>query len=141
MPTKPTLEEDLRAIEALHRHDIDAVLAGDPMALVPQWTEDLVAILPTGSVLRGRAAYAAFAEQTRDQMQGIEILANVVDYEEVKVLGDYAYEWGTYRATMRPRGGGETVAYAGKLLRILQRQSDGTWKMHRGISTNDLPSP
>jgi hypothetical protein len=32
------------------------------------------------------------------------------------------------------------VSYAGKLMRILQRQSDGTWKMHRAISTSDHPS-
>jgi uncharacterized protein (TIGR02246 family) len=141
MRSKPTLEEDLRAIEALHQHDVEAVLSGDPMALIPQWTEDLVAIPPAGPILRGRAAYAAVAEQTRDQVKAIEVVENVVDYEEVKVLGDYAYEWGTYRTTMRPRGGGETVSHAGKLMRILQRQSDGTWKMHRAISTNDPPSP
>jgi uncharacterized protein (TIGR02246 family) len=137
MPTKPTLEEDLRAIEALNQHDVEAVLAGDAAALVTQWTEDLVAIPPAGPLLRGRAAYAAVAEQTRDQMEAIEVLENVVDFEEVKVLGDYAYEWGTFRSSMRPRGGGETVSYSGKLMRILQRQPDGTWKMHRAIWTND----
>lgn len=140
MPSKPALEEDLRAIEALHEHDVEAVLSGDPMALIPQWTEDLVTIPPAGPILRGRAAYAAVAEQTREQMKAIEVVEHVVDFEEVKVLGDYAYAWGTYRTTMRPRGGGDTASYAGKLLRILQRQSDGAWKMHRAIWTNEPPT-
>src|SRR5688572_24935756 len=111
------------------------------MALIPQWTEDLVAIPPAGPILRGRAAYVAVVEQIRDQMKGVEVVENVVDFEEVKVLGDYAYEWGTYRGRMRPSGGGETVAYGGNLMRILQRHPDGTWKMHRAIWTNDPPSP
>jgi ketosteroid isomerase-like protein len=66
MPSTPTLEEDLRAIEALHEHDVEAVLSGDPMALIQQWTEDLVAIPPAGPILRGRAAYAAVAERAAE---------------------------------------------------------------------------
>src|SRR5688572_26667147 len=140
MPTKPTLEEDLRAIEALNQHDVEAVKAGDAAALIAQWTEDLVAIPPAGAILRGREAYATVAEQTRDQMQAIEVVDNVVDFEEITVLGDHAYEWGTYRSRMRPRGGGEMMTFGGRLMRILQRQADGTWKMHRAIWTSDPAS-
>jgi ketosteroid isomerase-like protein len=65
----------------------------------------------------------------------------VLDIQEVKVLGDHAYQWGTYRYSMRPRPGGETVRTSGKLMRILQRQPDGLWKMYRGIATVDAPTP
>ncbi len=41
-PTDP--EEDLRAIEALNQHDVDAVLSSDFDALISQWTEDFVLI-------------------------------------------------------------------------------------------------
>ena len=57
------------------------------------------------------------------------------------VSGDYAFQWGTYHYGMRPRTGGDTVRTSGKLMRILQRQPDGTWKIHRGISSVDPPSP
>jgi ketosteroid isomerase-like protein len=64
----------------------------------------------------------------------------VLDIEEVKVLGDHAFQWGTYHYTVRTREGGETVRTSGKLMRILQRQPDGSWKMYRGMSTVDAPT-
>ena len=32
---------------------------------------------------------------------------------------------------------GETATYGGKLMRILKRQADGRWKMHRTMLTID----
>lgn len=57
--------------------------------------------------------------------------------EEMRVSGDYAFERGTYRDSMRPRSGGDTIRTSGKIMRILQRQPDGSWKIHRGMSTMD----
>jgi ketosteroid isomerase-like protein len=65
----------------------------------------------------------------------------VLDIQEVKVLGDHAFQWGTYSYSMRPRAGGEAVWTAGKLMRILQRQPDGSWKIYRGIATADPSTP
>ena len=73
-------------------------------------------------------------------MESPEILEYVLDIQEVKVLGDHAFQWGTYHDSVRPRTGGEPVRTAGKLMRILQRQSDGSWKMYRGIVTVDPPT-
>ena len=70
-------------------------------------------------------------------MEPPEILEYVLDIQEVKVLGDYAFQWGTYRYNMRPRAGAEAVRTSGKLMRILQRQPDGAWKIHRGMATVD----
>jgi hypothetical protein len=53
------------------------------------------------------------------------------------VFGDYAIQWGTYRYAMRPRAGSDAIGTHGKIMRILQRQPDGCWKIHRGISTVD----
>ena len=66
---------------------------------------------------------------------------SVLDIQEVKVLGDHAYQWGTYHYSVRLRRGGEMVHSSGKLMRILQRQPDGSWKMYRGIATVDPPTP
>ena len=43
-PASPDLEADLRAIEALNQHDIDAVMSSDVDALISQWTDDFVLI-------------------------------------------------------------------------------------------------
>jgi uncharacterized protein (TIGR02246 family) len=130
-----SLENDLRAIEAINQRDVQSALAGDASMMMSQWTDDFVLLPPAGPILRGRRVIA-------EAFQGIEspeIVEYVLDIQEVKVLGDHAFEWGTYRYSVRPRAGGETVRTGGKLMRILQRQPDGSWKMYRGISTVDAP--
>jgi ketosteroid isomerase-like protein len=104
--------------------------------MMSQWTDDFVLLPPAGPILRGRSVIA-------EAFQGVEtpeILEYGLDIQEAKVLGDHAFQWGTYHYTMRPRGGGETVRTSGKLMRILQRQPDGSWKMYRGMSTVDAPT-
>ena len=140
MQTQSDLEDDLRAIEALNEHDVKAALASDVEAIVSQWTDDFVVIPPAGPIVRGRSANAALADQGKEQMQALIPVDYVVEFDEITVAGDYAFEWGTYRGAARPRAGGSDVAYSGKLMRILQRQPDGTWKMHRTIVTSDPPT-
>ena len=141
MQTQSNLEADLRAIEALNQHDVRAALASDTEAIVSQWTDDFVVLPPVGAIVRGRSANAAAVEQGKEQLQAFMPIDYVVDFEEIKVTGEYAFEWGTYRGTTRPRAGASDLTYSGKLMRILQRQPDGTWKMHRTIMTSDPPTP
>ena len=138
MSDTSSLENDLRAIEAINQRDVQFALAGDTASMMSQWTDDFVLLQPAGPILRGRST---IAEAFRGVETSVEILEFVLDIQEVKLLGDHAFQWGTYRYSLRPRAGGETVQTSGKLMRILQRQSDGSWKMHRTISTIDPPTP
>ena len=138
MSDTSSLENDLRAIEAINQRDVQFALAGDTASMMSQWTDDFVLLQPAGPILRGRST---IAEAFRGVQTSVEILEFVLDIQEVKLLGDHALQWGTYRYSLRPRAGGETVQTSGKLMRILQRQSDGSWKMHRTISTIDPPTP
>jgi hypothetical protein len=61
-------------------------------------------------------------EQGKEQMQALIPVDYVVEFEEITVTGDYAFEWGTDRGAVRPRAGGSDVTYSGKLMRIPQRQ-------------------
>jgi uncharacterized protein (TIGR02246 family) len=133
-----SLANDLRAIEAINQRDVQFALAGDAAMMMSQWTDDFVLLPQAGPIMRGRGAIAeAFRE-----METPEILEYVLDIQEVTVLGDHAFQWGTYHYSLRPRrAGGETVRTSGKLMRILQRQPDGSWKIHRGIATVDPATP
>ena len=132
-----SLENDLRAIEAINQRDVQFALANDAAMMMSQWTDDFVLLPPAGPIMRGRRA---IAEAFRG-VESPEIVESVLDIQEVKVLGDHAYQWGTYHYGVRPRGGGEVVRTGGKLMRILQRQPDGSWKMYRSIATVDPPIP
>jgi len=135
------LEADRRAIEALNEHDVKAALRSDLDAIVSQWSDDFVILPPAGPIVRGKSANAAAAERGRAQMQAFIPVDYVVNFEEITIAGDYAFEWGTYRSAMRRRAGGEVMSYSGKLLRILQRQPDGSWRMHRTMITTDPQAP
>ena len=136
-PGSPDLAEDLRAIEALNQHDVDAVLSSDVDALISQWTDDFV-VITQGSIVRGRDANAALMEPAREMANQLEPIEHVLDFEETIVAGDYAFQGGTVRSSSRARVSGEVFSGGGKLMRILQRQPDGSWKMHR---TMTIPDP
>jgi ketosteroid isomerase-like protein len=129
-----SVENDLRAIEAINQRDVQFALANDSAKMMSQW---IVLLPPAGPIMRGRSAIA----EALWGVESPEIVEYVLDIQEVKVLDDHAFQWGTYPYGMRPRAGGETVRTAGKLMRILQRQPDGSWKMHRTISTVDPLTP
>jgi ketosteroid isomerase-like protein len=138
MQSQHNLEADLRAIQALNEHDVKATLALDIDAIISQWTDDFVVLQSAGPISRGRSTNAAAAKQSMEQMKAFKPIEYNLDAEEITVSGDYAFEWGTYRGSARSSGG-ETVNYAGKFMRILQRQPDGSWKMHRTMVTTDAP--
>ena len=137
MQSQHNLEGDLRSIEALNQHDVNATLAMDTDAIIAQWTDDFVVLQAAGPITRGRAANAAAAKQGMEQMKAFKPIEYTLDVQEITIAGDYAFEWGTYRGSARSLTGGENVNYVGKFMRILQRQPDGSWKMHRTMATTD----
>lgn len=137
MQTQTNLEADLRAIEAINQRDMQFAQANDLAGMMSQWTDDIVVIPAAGPIQRGRSA---IAEASRGVENSVEILEYVLDIQEVKVLGDHAFQWGTYNYRMRSRTDGSPLRASGKLMRILQRQADGSWKIFRGISTVDTPT-
>jgi len=134
-----TFEQDRRAIEALNQRDGDAVLSGDTAAIISQWSDDFTVIPSVGAIVRGREANAALVARGAEQMRAIEPLQYSAEFEEITVAGDFAFEWGTYRGQSRVRASGDVVSFSGKLMRILRREADGSWKMHRTMVTADRP--
>ena len=132
---QPSSADDLRAIEALNQHDIDAVLANDFDAIASQYAEDFTMI--GRSIVRGREAAVARMEPLRETASLLEPLEYVIDWEEITVTGDYAFAWGTVaRSSSRAIETGEVFSSGPRrILRIFQRQSDGAWKMYRVMST------
>ncbi len=59
--------------------------------------------------------------------------------EETKVLGDMAYDRGTFVMTMTPKDGSPNVTENGKYLVLLQRGADGLWKVAREIGNSNDP--
>ena len=122
--------EDLLQIEALHRRDVEAVMAGDKETLASLWSQDGVMLAPGSPALRGEEILAVVQAETDDA--GYEVVDYRFDFDEVTVCGDYAFEWGTVSGSARDPESGEITASAYKLLRVLIREA-GEWKVHRAI--------
>ena len=133
MSAVSSLENDLRAIEAVNQRDVQFALANDAERMMSQWADDIVLLQPGAPVMRGRDTIAAaFGSVERP-----EIVGYVLDIQEVTVCGDQAVQWGTYRYEMRAHAASEPLQTGGKIMRVLQRQPDGGWKIWRGMTTVD----
>jgi ketosteroid isomerase-like protein len=121
-------------IVLLHQTDERATLTGSADALAQLWTSDAVRMEPGGPAEVGRAAITAEdKKEEAHRRKGAAVLAYEPRICDVEVVGDRAIEWGYFRYVYRMRAGGTRRVFVGKLLRILKRQSDGSWKFSHVI--------
>jgi uncharacterized protein (TIGR02246 family) len=131
------ITDDRRAIEELHRKDMAASKARDRATLLSLCSDDCVLLPPGEDPIVGKEAIRESLERDVEQEQHYEITEYIHDFEEVRMLGEWAFEWGMFSAAAEPVGGGPPIRSSGKILRILERQEDGTWKVARSIWNND----
>jgi uncharacterized protein (TIGR02246 family) len=137
----PDQKADLRAIEDLHRRDVAANKAYDVEALASLWTDDVVTMPPAMSPIVGKKANRDLLEAVEPQAKQVDILEYDQKWEEIQILGDYAYEWGIFRSTVKPKSGqSDPIKSEFRVMRVLKRQPDGGWKVHRSI-WNSAPPP
>ncbi len=127
-----TRAEDLEAIQRLRDRDVAASKAYDADALAALFTEDAVVLGPGRPPARGMAAIRV---GLRHMVAAVDI--EVLDYsevfEETLLFGDTAVEWGRVEGAERVRGGPGVSRSCVHLMRILRRQPDGSWRIHRTI--------
>jgi len=127
----------LKSIEELHKKDKLASMNGDLETLLTLFTDDGIAIPAEGEIIEGKEAFRDILKQTFELHQDYIITEYNQDFKEVKILGKYAYEWGTYCGKYKLKDNGKEITGSGKLMRILRLQADGSWKVHRTIWTVD----
>lgn len=112
-----------------------AILAGDFKAAAALWTEDAIAMPPHAAEARGRAdiekLFASFGKTTA-------FTQNIV---ETQGRGDLAYSRLTFAVTFTPAGSTAAISDRGKVLVVLARQTDGSWRTARAAWNSDLPLP
>lgn len=136
----PDQKADLKAIEELHRKDIAANKAYDVEALAALWTEDVVTMPPSTTPVVGKKANIELLKAVEEQAKLVTIMEYEQKWEEVQILGDYAYEWGIFRSIVKLKTANETMRSEFRVMRILKRDTDGSWRVHRSI-WNSSPPP
>jgi uncharacterized protein (TIGR02246 family) len=126
-------QRDLAAISALSQRDIAACMKNDVDALCSLWTEDGVLLMPGAQPLVGRKAICGMLQEQKAHSPGSITTDYTEDWEEVRILGDYAWQWGRMSQTQADNGKQQTMWV--NAMRILHREKDGSWKVARAAVT------
>lgn len=130
-------EDELAAIRELHAKDIKASKARDFETLLSLWTEDGVLLEPGKKPTIGKDAIKAYMDEQKEASKAYVIKKYEHRWEEIKVIGNWAFEWGFFVAVAEMIATNEIIEQKGKLLRVLKQQKDGSWKVARVIAHND----
>jgi uncharacterized protein (TIGR02246 family) len=122
---------EMAGIEALHRKDIAATLSGDPSALAELWAEDAVRLDQGRGADIGRQAIRAADEQNRAAHPGARVVSYVPEIKDVTIADGWAFEWGYFAGSYEEKAGGEAKPFRAKLLWVLKKQPDGSWRFAR----------
>jgi len=121
---------DLTEIEKLHHQDIAATVAGDPKALAELWADDAVRLEP-GPAEVGKKLIVQHDAETMEKNGAMKILTYSPEIQDVKIVDGWAFEWGYFNSTYRESPTSPVKSFRGKLLRVLEKQKDGSWKFAR----------
>jgi ketosteroid isomerase-like protein len=132
-----TEQEMLDEIERLHETDQAASKKGDFATLITLLADGCVLLPPGRPPIIGKDAIWKYFQEQKEQLCNIEIIEYMHDFQEIKICGKWAFEWGSFSNAARPAGGGEVIRGKGKLFRILERQENGSWKVSRSIWNSD----
>ena len=131
----PLTEEDMAAIKAIGPALDKAAVAGDWEALVRLFTEDVMMMGPNSPAIQGRSALMELIESS-----GMKVSKHKVQFVEVDGYGDIAYCRCTWTETSSIEGSGP-IEEEGKILGMLRKQPDGSWKIAAWSWNSDLPLP
>jgi uncharacterized protein (TIGR02246 family) len=115
-----------------------AAAAQDGAAIARLYATDGVEMPPNAPAVKGRAAIEAYHKGFGQQfmVHGFSLAAT-----ETKVLGDTAYEVGTYKQSLMQQKGGGMIDDKGKYVVLLKKEANGTWAITHSIYNSDNPPP
>jgi uncharacterized protein (TIGR02246 family) len=127
---------DLAAIEKLHRADVEATLAQDPNLLNDLWSDDCVKLGVPGPAIIGKKGMQEVYGKFRAEHPDFKVIKYVLEIQDVQIADGWAIEWVYYETTFKMSANDSPVSMRRKDLRVLKRQSDGSWKFAREAETD-----
>jgi uncharacterized protein (TIGR02246 family) len=121
-------EEEKAGIERLRKADIDATLTQDPGALSTLWADDGINLQTPGAPTIGITALRKFYEKFRSAYPEFRVVEYSPEFKELQLVEGWAIELIDANATLRMSAKDEPVRVQTKLVRVLKRQGDGSWK-------------
>jgi ketosteroid isomerase-like protein len=91
----------------------------------------------------GKQAIRATNERQKAALPELRVLSYVPETKELTITDGWAFEWRYYTGSYVESPGGEAKHIRGKVLMILRKLPDGSWKCARamgGVVSGELPS-
>ncbi len=126
--TTDTHAADLAAIEKLHKADVAATLTQDPGALTTLWSDDAVNLGFQGPPVVGIKAMGEAYRKFRADYPDFQVLKYAPDIKNVQVADGWAIEVISGESIYKMSAKDDPVTVKGTSMRVLKRQSDGSWK-------------
>ena len=133
-------QDSRKALDDFNRRFVDGCRKVNPAVTMDLWAEDGVDLLPGMEPMVGRSAISQWLSGLSEQMKGVKILQCDVDWKQIEIRDDVAYEWGINTQTVSLPDHPEPLKNEGKIALILRRQPDGQWKLALE-SWNNNPRP
>ena len=135
--TRASADKDIIAIDRVRDSHIAALNAGDAGTWVAQFADDGVQMPPNGPANVGKPMIAAWCRAMLSQFH-VQFALSV---DEIRVLGEWAFERGGYSISLSQSAGGPPMRESGKYITIYTKQRDENWRMARDIWNSDNPAP
>jgi uncharacterized protein (TIGR02246 family) len=133
--------QDLAAIERLRRQDVAATLSRDTAALTELWTDDAVRLGLGEPDDIGKEAIRASNDRMKAATPDLRVLSYVPEIKELTITDGWAFEWRHYTASYVESPGGEVKHIRGKVLGVLKKLPDGSWKVARAMGVVNAALP
>jgi ketosteroid isomerase-like protein len=133
--------QDLAAIEKVHRQDVAATLSRDTAALTEFYTDDAIRLGQGEPDDIGKEAIRATNERQKAATPELRVLSYVPEIKELTITDGWAFEWRYYTASYVESPGGEVKRIRGKVLMVLKKLPDGSWKCARGMGVVNAALP
>jgi len=120
---------DLAAIRKLRQADIDATMTQELNALTTLWSDDAVNLGFPGPPVVGIKAMREAYEKFKKDYPKFQALRYANEMKQVQIADGWAIEISDSEATFKTSAKGDPIIVPrARGMRLLKRQSDGSWK-------------
>lgn len=135
------VEKSARAgVNALNQKEEVACREMDNTKSGALWAEDGVDLIQGLEPMVGKATIVKWYDSLTSQTKGAKMEYCTIDWKQIKIQGDWAWEWAITKQKIDFPGQPKPFESAGKMVYILKKQADGEWRIELE-SWNSMPAP
>jgi uncharacterized protein (TIGR02246 family) len=131
------VKADVGAIKGLIEDCLRTYNEGDYEGYIALFDEETVLLPPNAPPVSGMETIRSIYRTHFDSFD----FDLIITTEEIHVFGDLAFSRDGWKGSMNPKDGSEPIVFDNKAISIYKRQSDGLWKIWRGMYSSNTPPP